>query len=99
MISEPSKIKEVNENIDLISEWIGNKNIKLQLEFRATQHGFDIKSLHKRILGKSNTITFIKNELNEVFGAFCSIPWENNLRYKSDHSAFIFSLTKKTKHI
>ena len=72
--------------------------MKLQLKFRATQHGFNVESLHKRILGKGPTITFIKNEFNQVFGAFCSIPWEHNGGYKPDPTAFIFSLSKKTKH-
>ena len=72
--------------------------MKLQIEYRASQHGFDAKSLNKRILGKGPTLTFIKNEFNQVFGGFCSIPWTNIGGCKPDPTAFIFSLSKKTKH-
>ena len=70
----------------------------LKLEFRATQHGFNIDSLHRRILNREQTIIFIKNEFNQVFGAYSKIPFENKGEYKYDEVAFIFSLTKKTKH-
>ena len=72
--------------------------MKLQLEFRASQHGFDANSLIKRILGKGPTLTFIKNEFNHIFGGFSSIPWTNIRGYIPDPTAFIFSISKKTKH-
>jgi len=59
LLNEPSAINEVNENNDLIREWIGAQNISLKLAYRGSQHGFTIASILNRIFGKGPTISFI----------------------------------------
>ena len=59
-ISEWSQIDEVNDNLDLIYQWTGAK--RLDLCYTATQHGFNVDSLHEHIKGKGPSITFIKSE-------------------------------------
>ncbi len=38
-------------------------------------------------------LTVIKNTNGFIFGGFASIPWSSSKGYKSDSSAFLFSLT------
>lgn len=71
--------------------------MNLQLEFRATRDGFTIQPMRERLLGKGPLVVFISTEFGRVFGAFWSIPWARS-GWFADPTAFIFSLTNKSKH-
>jgi radical SAM superfamily enzyme len=41
-LSEESKISELNEKIDLVTKWLGFTEVRYELAYRGTQHGFTI---------------------------------------------------------
>jgi hypothetical protein len=52
-------------------------------------------SFHLKCTGKPNTVTIIKNNLDYVFGAYCSSQWSGNSGvFIADNNAFIFSLRR-----
>ena len=67
-------MREVNEGLDLLYEWNGNRRMRLQLLYRGPRDGTTIASVHSKINGKSPTFVFIKTEHGQVFGFFTSIP-------------------------
>ena len=73
-------------------------NDKWSLLYRGTRDDFGGKAFHSKCDGKSNTLTILKAKQSKfIFGGFTAVNWEssNNLKYKSDQNAFIFSLTNK----
>ena len=46
ILSEPSVIKEVNESLDLLYEWSGNRRIWLKLVYRGSRDGTSIPNFH-----------------------------------------------------
>ena len=64
------------------------------LLYRASRDGFTISAFQNKCLGRSKTITIIKNNWNFVFGAFSYATWTNDNSYHSDSSAFIFRWRK-----
>ena len=100
VLSEFSIMKEVNEGLDLLYEWSGNRKMRLDLVYRGPRDGTTVLDVQKRRVGKSPTFTFIKSELGFVFGLFTSIPWvvpAVNDTKQADATAYIFSLSEKTK--
>jgi hypothetical protein len=51
-LNEPSVIEEVNNKKELFSEWLGNKRIRLKLEYRGSIHGEKYSQFHNRIDNK-----------------------------------------------
>ena len=103
VLSEASVMKEVNDGLDLLYEWSGNQKMRLELIYRGPRDGTSVLDVNKRRAGKSPTFTFIKSEHGLVFGLFTSIPWAVPApgiygAYSGDNTAYIFSLSKKTKH-
>ena len=68
------------------------------LLWRGSRDGSYPKSFHEFCDGKPNTVTLIKNTLGYVFGAYTAVPWSSpsEWTYKSDSTAFLFSLTNPT---
>ena len=79
VLSEVSVMKEVNEGLDLLYEWNGNRKMRLELVYRGPRDGTAIFQVNWRRKGKSPTFTFIKSEHGLVFGFFTSIPWTKPL--------------------
>ena len=56
--------------------------------------GFHSRDFHSRCDGHSNTLTIIKaKDSSYIFGGFTTVSWDCSFNFKSDASAFIFSLT------
>jgi hypothetical protein len=73
-------------------------NDKRTLLYRGTRDGFGTKDFHSKCDDHTNTLTIFKAKGSGfIFGGFTAVNWEssNNLKYKSDANAFIFSLTNK----
>ena len=53
------------------------------------------------MVGNSPTLILIKAHTNLIFGGFTSVPWECHEEEVDlpDESAFLFSVSKNTKHI
>ena len=54
--------------------------------------------MHEKIDNKGPTISILKGGSDQVFGGFCNLPWASDGAWKGDDKAFLFSVTKKTKH-
>jgi hypothetical protein len=67
---------------------------KGNLLYRAIRDGFEAQAFHTRCDGKSNTITIINNNFNDVFGGYASSAWNSSGRYIHDENAFLFSLRR-----
>jgi hypothetical protein len=73
-------------------------NDKRTLLYRGTRDGFGTKDFHSKCDDHANTLTIFKAKGSGfIFGGYTAVNWEssNNLKYKSDANAFIFSLTNK----
>jgi len=70
---------------------LGNKSFSLL--WRGSRDGFDAKTFHQLCFRKKNTVTVIKNTNCYIFGGFTSIAWSSSQGYKTDSTAFLFSLT------
>ena len=89
-----SKIVTDQQWIELMRLCEFSSEEKWTLLYRASIHGFGTTDFHSNCDGHSNTLTIIKpvNSTN-IFGGFTSVPWDNNSsEFKTDDSAFIFSL-------
>jgi hypothetical protein len=69
------------------------------LVYRGTEHGFTAENFHSHCDNIPNTMTFVKSDMDRVFGGFASVPWSvEHYQDLEDHKAFIFSLTHRTIH-
>ncbi|TNV83808.1 hypothetical protein FGO68_gene6930 [Halteria grandinella] len=105
IMKNPSRIPEVMEKKNLIALWFNTRNLKLDLLFQSSVHGLNFNSFHRQCGGKKNLLIFVKSKVyNQVFGGFTSIKLsipsgdEELFYYHRDPNAFIFQLTKGTKH-
>jgi len=71
----------------------GFENKSFSLLWRGSRDSFFDGAFHRLCDGKANTVTVIKNTNGFIFGGFTSIPWSSSGNYKTDNSAFLFSLT------
>ncbi len=63
------------------------------LLWRGSRDGFDGKVFHSLCDGKPNTLTVIKSENGCIFGGYTSEPWSSDEGFRTDSSAFLYSLT------
>jgi len=76
---------------------IGFENKSFSLLWRGSRDGFDAATFHRLCDGKANTVTVIKNTNGFIFGGFTSIPWSSSDdEYKSDNTAFLYSLNNRS---
>ncbi len=78
------------ESVSLVEMTKSSDGILL---YRATRDGFSSQAFHSKCDGKENTITIIKNNLNNVFGGYASSAW-NCSGSINDPNAFLFSLRR-----
>jgi len=71
----------------------GFENKSFSLLWRGSRDGFDAAAFHRLCDGQANTVTVIKNTNGFIFGGYTSIPWSSSGGYKTDSTAFLFSLT------
>jgi hypothetical protein len=91
-------LTDVKQSIELLELCEFSPRDKWSLLYRGTRDGFGSNDFHSKCNGKSNTLTILKaKESKFIFGGFTSVSWESPVygEYKSDPSAFIFSLTNK----
>lgn len=63
------------------------------LLWRGSKHGFEDSTFHRLCDDKGKTLLVIKDAENCIFGGFTSVPWSTEGFYKSDSTAFLFTLT------
>ena len=64
------------------------------LLYRASRDGFTNAAFHKKCDGRARTITIIKTRDNYVFGGYTGASWDSTSGYKTDTTAYIFSLRR-----
>jgi len=68
-----------NENEKVLRKWLSalyqQANPAFKLIYKATQHGFSGKDFHRHCESKGPTVSLIKSEYGNVFGAFTCQPW------------------------
>ncbi len=93
-----SSILTENQSADLINLCKFSPNDKWSLLYRGSRDGFLAKDFHEKCDGHSKTLTIFKAiESSFIFGGFTSAAWDSIGQYKSDPTAFIFSLTNEDK--
>ena len=68
---------------------------KWSLLYQGSRDGFLAYDFHSRCDSKPNTLTIIKSQSGNIFGAFTSVLWNSIGTWQDDKSAFIFSLVNK----
>jgi hypothetical protein len=69
---------------------------KRKLLYRASRDGTSAAVFHNKCNSIANTLTLIKTKNNQVFGGYASQSWSNTAGYKSDSTAYLFSLRRNT---
>ena len=65
------------------------------LIYQATRDGFAVSTFHSKCDNKPNTLSVIRSSNGNVFGGYTEQSWSGSQQYKTDLSAFIFSLINK----
>lgn len=91
--------------MDQIDEWAGlAAGTSWTLCFKATRDATSwfsksaAATFHARCDGRGRSFFVAKSATGNVFGGYTSQPWGAGCAYKSDASAFLFSLTNAFKH-
>ena len=79
------------EFLSKIHEWIGNKNMTLL--YRGTRDGSTSNVFHNKWDNQGPTLCLYKNDKDNIFGGYASIPWTNNGGGKPAPDTFIFTLS------
>ena len=91
-----SLILNKQQSHDLVNLCRFSLNDNFTLLYRGSSDGFRAADFHRKCDGHSNTLTIIspKDSFN-IFGGYTSAAWNSTKEWKSDPSAFIFSLFNK----
>jgi hypothetical protein len=65
---------------------------KMNLLYRASEHGFGCTHFHDKCDNHSKTLTVIRTANGNVFGGYTDQFWDTSNAWKVDNNAFIFSL-------
>lgn len=79
-----------------------NNPKKLELKFRASEHGFKSQAFHQKCDGILNTLTVVKTEFGKTIAGFTHYPWNkvvNNSVNDVGKKAFLLSLDLKQKMV
>ena len=71
--------------------------IKLSKIYK-TSDGWTVDQIHAKIDNQGPTITIVKTDKNKIFGGFTTAPWDKSNTWKSDVSAFTFSVDLCSKY-
>ncbi len=96
-----SQLLTVKEDIDFVQLLIKKvSNMKrFNLLMRATKDGFTAKTFHNKCDNKNGpTITIVKSQFGNIFGAYTTVPWTSKLGLKADKDAFLF-LIRSSHHL
>ncbi|CAF1577547.1 unnamed protein product [Rotaria magnacalcarata] len=75
-----------------LNEFYGKRYQRWELIYKATRDGFDVDAFHSRCNNKGPTMTIIHSTNNFLFGGYTTISWTSDNSYRSDDTAFLFTL-------
>jgi hypothetical protein len=94
-----STILTTFESRKMVAEFLLQYSSKIQLtKIYKTIDGWTADQIHAKIDGQAPTITIVKTTKNKIFGGFTTMPWDKTSGYKSDTSAFTFSVDLCSKY-
>mmetsp|Transcript_23722 Transcript_23722/g.20609 ORF Transcript_23722/g.20609 Transcript_23722/m.20609 type:complete len:297 (+) Transcript_23722:394-1284(+) len=70
----------------------------VNLQYRASQHGYNAKDFHQRCDGKGPTLTLVRASTGRTFGAYTDQEWASDDKYKSSSKSFLFSIDLEEKY-
>ena len=83
----------------MVAKFLFEYNEKIELsKIYKTSDGWTAEQIHSKIDNLGSTITIVKTIKNKIFGGFTTIPWDKSNTYKSDTSAFTFSVDYCSKY-
>ena len=82
----------IQNEVSSLKSMTGVKNTVLL--YRASRNGFTNAAFHAKCDGRARTITIIKTRDNYVFGGYTEASWDSTSGYKTDTTAYIFSLRR-----
>ena len=87
-----NSFKEIKFIIERLKkdEKFKNKNIQLNLIFKATKDGENSSDFHKKCDGMAQQLVFIKTKKGKIFGGYTEIGFKSQNSYIVDNKAFIF---------
>ena len=88
-----SKIIIDPKNLELLDKWF-NKELKYKLLYRASEEQYSAKIFHSKVDEFKNTIIFIKDVNNFIYGGFTRKTWDGARIFKADQYAIVFNLDK-----
>ena len=94
-----SKICHTEEEIEFLKIMLPNK--KLNLLYRATEHGDSTSTFHSRCDNKGENIVFFKTSKNRKFGGHTCKSWKSSGGWNSDNddpNYFLFNLSTKKQY-
>ena len=94
-----SRICETEEEIEFLKKTLPNK--KLNLLYRATEHGDSVSTFHSRCDNKGENIVFYKTTKNRKFGGHSCKSWKSSGGWNNDNddpNFFLFNLTTKKQY-
>lgn len=75
-----------------LNEFYGKSKQRWYLIYKASRDSFDANEFHSRCDNRGATVTVIRSNNNYLSGGHTAIPWTSGGTYKSDTSAFLFTL-------
>jgi hypothetical protein len=89
-------LTSVQQYFELIKVCEFSPNDTFRLLYRGTRDGFRSSDFHSKCDYHSDTLTILKaKESGFIFGGYTTVKWDGSSEWKSDPSAFLFSLTNK----
>ena len=67
-------------------------NTNFKLLYQASRDGFDNKIFHSKCDGVGRTLTVMKSKNSNIFGGYTAADWSGYGIYRSDSTAFLYSL-------
>ena len=86
---------DYNFIIDNISKRVNRKIKEIKQIFKASSNGDNINAFHDCCTYVQNIFVLILTDEKKCFGGFSRAEWNNNNKYKSDDTAFIFSINNR----
>jgi len=78
--------------LETLHPGVSGYRVCLKRLFRGSEDGYSAATFHSQCDGRPNTLCVIKDDLNNVFGGFCDIPWSQSGQYVSSSTSFLFSV-------
>ena len=88
-----SKIINDIKYLELLDNWFKQK-LQYKLLYRTSEEQYSAQIFHSKVDSFKNTIIFIKDINNFIYGGFTRKTWDGNRMFKNDQNAIVFNLDK-----